>query len=84
MSESIQYVRRILAAVVGAQIVDAIENDVQFFERGIIDSLQIVEIIGYLEDDLEVEIAGEDLTPENFGSIAGMARFLESKTLFAR
>ena len=79
MAPGVEYVRQALAAVVGADVVAGIPDDVQFLDRGLIDSLQIVEIIGYLEDDRGVEVAGEDLTPENFGSISGMARFLVAK-----
>ncbi len=79
MEPGVEYVRGALAAVVGADVAAGIPDDVQFLDRGLIDSLQIVEIIGYLEDDRGVEVAGEDLTPENFGSISGIARFLVAK-----
>lgn len=79
MSGSVDYVRHVLASVVGSDTVKGITDDLPFFDRGIIDSLQIVEIIGFLEDDLDFEVAGEDLSPENFGSIAGMAEFLVEK-----
>jgi acyl carrier protein len=79
MTEGVRYVRQMMSAIVGAHVVEAIADDTAFFERGIVDSLQLVEIIGYVEGDLDIEIAGEDLSPENFGSIAGMARFLTAK-----
>jgi acyl carrier protein len=79
MSASIDYVRRVLSSVVGPDRTARISDDLPFFERGVIDSLQIVEIIGFLEDDLDLEVEGEDLTPQNFGSIAGLARFLVAK-----
>lgn len=79
MTNGVRYVRQMMSAIVGAQIVDGLADDAAFFERGIIDSMQIVEIIGYVESDLGIEIAGEELSPENFGSIAGLARFLTAK-----
>jgi acyl carrier protein len=72
-------VRVILASVVGEDTVASLDDDDQFFSRGVIDSLHLVEIIERFQSDLGLEVAGEDLSPENFGSIAGMAAFLERK-----
>lgn len=71
--------RRILAAVVGDDVVASLTDEDQLFSRGVIDSLQLVEIIERLQSELGIEIDGEDLSPENFGSVAAMARFLERK-----
>ena len=71
--------RAILASVVGEDVVVSLQDDEQFFSRGVIDSLQLVEIIQRVEQELGAEVSGEDLLPENFGSIAGMASFLERK-----
>ncbi len=79
MSAATDYARRVLTAVVGADTVSGLADDTAFFDQKLVDSLQIVEIIGYLEDDLGLEVAGEDLTPENFGSINGIAAYLVAK-----
>lgn len=71
--------RRILAAVVGDDVVASLADEDQLFSRGVIDSLQLVEIIERFQSELGIEIDGEDLSPENFGSVAAMARFLERK-----
>jgi methoxymalonate biosynthesis acyl carrier protein len=71
--------RRILAAVVGDDVVASLADEDQLFSRGVIDSLQLVEIIERFQSELGIEIDGEDLSPENFGSLAGMARFLGRK-----
>jgi acyl carrier protein len=71
--------RAILASVVDEDVVASLQDDEQFFSRGVIDSLQLVGIIQRVEEELGEEVSGEDLLPENFGSIAGMASFLERK-----
>ena len=48
-------------------------------EAGIIDSLGILDIVTFLEESLGVTAEDEDLSPENFDSIAALARFAESK-----
>ena len=79
MDGAIGEVRRLLASVVGSDIVDSLEDDQLFFNHGVVDSLHLVEIIERFQSDLGVAVAGQDLSPENFGSISGMARFLESR-----
>jgi acyl carrier protein len=72
-------VRQLLASVVGDEPVAALGDDELLFEHGVVDSLHLVEIVDRFQADLGVEVGGPDLSPENFGSIAGMAGFLASK-----
>jgi acyl carrier protein len=77
MENAVGDVRRVLRAVVGRDVVDSLDDDEPFFDRGIVDSLHLVEIIDHIQHDLGIDVAGRDLSPENFGSISAMARFLE-------
>jgi acyl carrier protein len=72
-------VRQLLASICGKDVVDSIEDDDSFFDGQVIDSLHLVSIIDGFQSQFGIEIAGEDLSPENFGSIAAMARLLTSK-----
>jgi acyl carrier protein len=72
-------VRRVLASVVGRDVVAQLQDDELFFDRGIIDSLHLVEIIDHFQSDFGIDVGGEDLSPENFGSVVGMSKFLETK-----
>ena len=44
----------------------------------LIDSLGILELVQFLEQAFAIEVTDDDLTPDNFDSIAAMARFVES------
>jgi acyl carrier protein len=79
MDSAVGDVRLVLASVVGRDLVDSLGDDEPFFDRGIVDSLHLVEIIDTFQRDLRVDVSGEDLSPENFGSIIGMASFLEKR-----
>ena len=48
-------------------------------ESGIIDSLGIMKLIGFLEDNLSVQIDDTELTPENFSTISTITTLVESK-----
>ena len=49
-------------------------------EVGVIDSTGVLELIGFIEERYEVEIADEEVLPENLDSIANITRFVGEKT----
>ncbi len=49
--------------------------DTDLIEVDVVDSLGVVQIVTWLEDRLSIKIAPSDVTIENFGSVAKMARF---------
>ena len=56
-----------------------IADDYPLLENGVIDSLGIFEMVQFLERDLGTSVDDEDLLLENFGTIADIARLVESK-----
>jgi acyl carrier protein len=48
-------------------------------QSGIIDSMGILDLVGYLETAFEISVADDDLLPENFNSIETIAAFVETK-----
>ncbi len=58
---------------------DAVKPETDLMEAGILDSTKFMEMVAYVEENFGIEVDDEDLTPENFGSIAGMVRFVEGK-----
>jgi acyl carrier protein len=48
-------------------------------EAGIIDSTGVLELVGFLEETYDVEIADAELVPENLDSIDNILRFMAAK-----
>jgi len=46
----------------------------------LIDSLGILELVGYLEDTFAIEVMDDELIPENFESIGAVARFVSKRS----
>ena len=42
------------------------ENSKDFLDEGLLDSFEIVELVGKLEEEFNIEISGKDIIPENF------------------
>lgn len=53
------------------------ENAKDFVEEGLLDSFDIVNLVGALEDELDIEISGRDIIPENFVSVEAIENMLE-------
>ena len=51
-----------------------------FLEKGIIDSTGILEIVSFVEDEFEIEVADEELIPENFDSVDRLVEYVERKS----
>jgi acyl carrier protein len=47
--------------------------------QGIIDSLGVVELIAFIEDEFGIEVGDDEVTEQNFGTLADIATFVLSK-----
>ncbi len=59
---------------------DQIELETDFFEKGIIDSTGVIELVSFIEETFEVSIDDEELIPENLSSLKNIRIFLQQKT----
>ena len=53
------------------------ENEKQLITDGILDSFDIVSLVGELNDAFDIEIQVGNLVPDNFNSIEGMMALIE-------
>ena len=60
------------------QHADLSDSD-QLIENGVIDSLGIIKLIGFLEDNLSIQVGDEELIPENFASVDTISALVDSK-----
>ena len=57
-----------------------LSDDDSLLDTQVIDSLGILELVGYLEDAFAIQVTDDELTPENFESIGALARFVGRRT----
>lgn len=58
-------------------------DDDRLLEKGVIDSMSIVEMISFIEREFGVVAMEEDISEANFGSLAGIARFVSQRRTVA-
>lgn len=58
---------------------EEIELDKSMIDEGIIDSFGLIEISSFLEMEFSIQIAEEDMTRQNFGSILKIVSFVKER-----
>ena len=61
-----------------------LQPDTSFQEEGVIDSMGLLGLISFLEDEYGITIEDDDLTMENLGSVQDVSSFVQRKLLAAR
>jgi len=56
-----------------------IEDDSPLLTSGIIDSMGVLDLITFIEEEFKIAITEDDLLPENFETVARMAGFVQGK-----
>lgn len=56
-----------------------IAGDDNLLESGIIDSLGILDLVSFLEQEFVIVVADDELIPENFQSVDRLTLFVEQK-----
>lgn len=55
-------------------------DDASFLEEGIIDSMNVMELILFVEEKFGVAVADDEIVPDNFDSVARIAAFVRRKS----
>lgn len=54
-------------------------EDVSFLEEGIVDSVGVMELVTFVEENFRVQVEDLDITPENFDSVSKIAAYVRRK-----
>ncbi len=56
-----------------------LKDDYPLLANEVLDSMGIFSVVSFLETEFGIEVDDEELVPENFGTIADIARLVEQK-----
>ncbi|MFQ5706815.1 MAG: acyl carrier protein [bacterium] len=57
----------------------SLDPDEDLLNQGIIDSMGVLQLVAFIEEKFAVEVADEDIVPENFRSINCLVSFVQKK-----
>jgi acyl carrier protein len=55
-------------------------DDTSFLQEGIVDSVGIMELVAFVEDQLGVEVEDQEIVPDNFDSVSRLAAYVRRKS----
>ncbi|MEH0822392.1 MULTISPECIES: acyl carrier protein [unclassified Micromonospora] len=56
-----------------------VTDDLPLLDQGLLDSLAIMQLVGFMEDTYRIEINPEEIVPENFATVRDMATLVEHR-----
>jgi acyl carrier protein len=56
-----------------------LSDEASLIDSGIIDSTGLLELVGFLEHDLGIAVADEEIVPENFDTLARLVAYVNRK-----
>jgi acyl carrier protein len=58
---------------------DALENDTDFFDKGIIDSTGTLELVSFIEETYNIAVLDNELIKENLSSLTKVNEYIKRK-----
>ncbi len=79
MSVSADIEQFILSELTQGRGITTIDPQENLLSKGIVDSHGVMELVGFLEERYGITVGDEDLSPENFESVASIEAFVQRK-----
>lgn len=74
-----QQIRNYLLGTPAGPAMARLADDQSLLAAGVIDSVAMIDLIAHLERAYGIRVAEDDMTPENFDSVAAIARYVQER-----
>ena len=54
-------------------------DEVSFLENGVVDSMNVMELVVFVEENFGIKVDDAEIVPMNFDSVSNLARFVREK-----
>jgi acyl carrier protein len=61
-------------------VATALSDEASLLDQGVIDSTGVLEVVGFLEQEFGVQVADDEMVPDNLDSISRIAAYVERKS----
>lgn len=58
----------------------SLDDDADLLAAGIIDSMGVMELIEFLDEEFQIQVADDDITEENLGTVSAIARYVAGRS----
>ncbi len=55
-------------------------DDASFLDKGIVDSMNVLELVSFVEKQFGIAVEDQDLVPDNFDSVSRLADYVRRKS----
>ncbi len=76
MQSILESIRRYIAENILFEDSYPYPDETSFLEEGIVDSMNVLELVSFVEEHFGIPVADEDIVPENFDSVRNMAAYV--------
>src|SRR5690348_6903770 len=80
MSDVISAVRRYMATELRGREPATLTADYPLIRRGVVDSIELMQIVAFLESSYSIAIDDTEIVPENLGTLASMEALVARKS----
>jgi acyl carrier protein len=74
----IEQVRNFISEITFTEV-EKIKDDTLLFEEGIFDSLGFLSLIGFLNEEFDIDVENDELSEDNFESVKAVAAYIDRK-----
>lgn len=53
------------------------EDSTSFLDNGIVDSVNVMELVMFVEETFQIKVKDEDIVPDNFDSVACLSSYVK-------
>lgn len=57
-----------------------LDDDESFLEAGVVDSLGVVELVAFVEENYHIAVPDDDIVPNNFDSVESLTAYITRRT----
>lgn len=55
-------------------------DEASFLQEGIVDSVGVMELVAFIEEEMHVKVDDQDITPDNFDSVSKLSAYVRRQT----